>query len=222
MPAVFARSQNNKDAHPLPLSHRREGPTGSSPSSRSPSPYLARRGKREGTETRSWRGRDSLCPCLAVHAKPPSRPRTLATRTLPCPTLSARVTSPWPRRSMHRVSATLTPPTADEIRFGITKSNHASSDRPSPAKAASRPSMSPDLPSHHPPRHGQARSIKLHPMPNPSPFHPVRRRLSGTQHAPHRQKRREGEREEQGGAGARRTAKKLVGARRERRSTTST
>jgi hypothetical protein len=78
----FARSQNNKDARPLALSHRREGPTGSSPSSRSPSRCLARRGKREGTRTRPWRERDSLCPCLAVRAKPPSRLRTLATRTL--------------------------------------------------------------------------------------------------------------------------------------------
>jgi hypothetical protein len=60
---------------------------------------------------------DSLCPCYAVRAKPPSRPSMLATRTLPCPTLSARVTSPWPRRSTHRVPATLTPPTVCEIRF---------------------------------------------------------------------------------------------------------
>jgi hypothetical protein len=85
MPAVFARSQNNKDAHPLPLSHRREGPTGSSPSSRSPSPCLARRGKREGTETRSWRGRDSLCPCSrrARQATEPAPHTSYTHATLP-------------------------------------------------------------------------------------------------------------------------------------------
>jgi hypothetical protein len=48
----------------------------------------------------------------------------------------ARVTTPWPRRSTHRVPATLTPPTVDGIRFGNTKSNHASPNCPSLAQSS--------------------------------------------------------------------------------------
>jgi hypothetical protein len=45
---VFARSQDGRDARPCPLSHQREGPMGSSPSFRSPSPLSRSKKKKRG------------------------------------------------------------------------------------------------------------------------------------------------------------------------------
>jgi hypothetical protein len=76
-----------------------------------------RRREGKGVGSCDWRGRDSPCPRnhLARQATEPI-PHASHTHATP-PTLSARVTSPWPHGSTHRVPTTLTPPTICGIRF---------------------------------------------------------------------------------------------------------
>jgi hypothetical protein len=119
LPALFrfSATRQMRRARPFPYLADGRDPQGHPLPSARPRPCLAQRGKREGTGSRSLRGRDSLCPYFTVRAKPPSRPRTPATRTLPCPMLSVRVTSPWPCKSTHQVPTTLTLPTACGIQI---------------------------------------------------------------------------------------------------------
>jgi hypothetical protein len=64
--------------------------------------------------------------------------------------------------------------------FGISNSNHASSNHPSTSQDGISTLRAFRLPSHRLPCHGRARSIKLHPVPCPSPFQPFRHHPGGT------------------------------------------
>jgi hypothetical protein len=157
-----------------------------------------RRGK-EGTGSCNARGKIPPAPyCCRARQAPRSAPQAHHA------TIRARSTfSHAPRaRDRHGPPSALPPchrqpPMESEI--GIINSNHASSDCPSPSQGSISTLHAARLPSRRPPCHGRARSIKLHPMPNPALSITVPPPPWWHYRCPHR--KREGRREEAGREG---------------------